>query len=471
LVQWDEVPDLSDGCRAKSLKRFPMSSRRRVGALLTALLGLCAPGARAQDAHYWTLQYGPVAELLGGVVVGSSRDLSASFYNPGALAMTDDTSVLASVQSFEATRIKASAPPDTEFSATSVKPSPTLFAFAFPRSLTGSHTVAISGLTRQDLDVRFDNWTVAPSGGAGAESVFDQDVGENWFGLSWAHGAGERFGVGLTTYVVYRGQRTRSEVLGQAALSSTQGAAALLMEDFRFSNYRLLWKAGISTQRESWDLGLSVTTASVGLFGSGSASYVRSAVGADLGSGPTVSVAVQHQEDLSSSYRSPWSVAAGGAHRRGQNSFHATVEWFASVSGYDVIDPSPFASDPAAARLVQRLHQEAKSVLNFGVGYQREASRRFSYYGAFTTDFTYADQDDPRGSALATWNIYHASAGASLMVGSVKLTMGAAYSFGNDERTVSMVELPPGGPPVLIAAPVDTRYRRVRMLVGFDFGR
>jgi hypothetical protein len=428
--------------------------------------------AGAQDSQYWTLQYGPVAELLGGVVVGSSRDLSATYYNPGALALTKDPSLLASVESFEATRIKATpTPPVLDFENTSVRPSPTLFAFAFPRSWTGSHTLALSGLTRQDFDVRVDNWQVGPSPRAGGESLFDQNLNENWFGLSWAHTAGERFGVGLTTYVAYRGQRTRKETSGEAALSDSQGAAALLVEDFDYSNYRLLWKAGVSTQRESWDLGLTVTTSSVALFGSGSASYTRSTVGANLGAGPVVDVNVQHSADLQSHYQSPWSVAGGGAYRTGPNTFHATVEWFGKVPGFDVLDTGPFVSDPAAASLLKRLHQEAKSVVNFGFGFQHKVSERFAYYGAFTTDYTFNEQSDAGTNSLSTWNIYHVTAGTSLTVGSVKVTMGGAYAFGSDDRSISTLLVPPGGVPVLTPVPFDVKYSRIRVLVGFDFGR
>ena len=43
----------------------------------------------APDAHYWTVKYGPRATLLGGAVIGSVNDVSASFYNPGGLAMAD----------------------------------------------------------------------------------------------------------------------------------------------------------------------------------------------------------------------------------------------------------------------------------------------------------------------------------------------------------------------------------------------
>jgi hypothetical protein len=63
--------------------------RTKTGGLVVASLtvaGLAGPAA-AQDANYWTIQYGPVAQLLGGQVVGSTRDLSATYYNPGGLAL------------------------------------------------------------------------------------------------------------------------------------------------------------------------------------------------------------------------------------------------------------------------------------------------------------------------------------------------------------------------------------------------
>jgi hypothetical protein len=450
----------------------PIMTRSRLLFVSTMVLfGIGPTKARAQDSQYWTQQYGPVAELLGGVVVGSTRDLSATFYNPGALSLTKDPSLLASVQSFEATKIKAtSTTPVIDFQDTSVRPSPSLFAFALPRSWTGSHTLAISSLTRQDFDLRVDNWQVTPTAKGGAESLFDQSLTESWFGLSWAHKAGEQFGLGVTTYVAYRGQRTRKEVSGAGAVSPSQGGAGLLIEDFDYSNYRLLWKAGLATHRESWDLGLTVTTQSVRLFGSGEASYVNASISGDP-NGSEAAVAVQHQDSLTSRYESPWSVAGGGAYRKGQNSFHATVEWFDKVGGYDVLDTSSFASSASAAGLVKRLHSQAKSVVNFGLGYERRVSERFSYYGALTSDFTYADKGDSGSSALSTWDIYHVTAGTSLMVGNVKVTMGAAYAFGSDTRSVSTLFVPPGGEPVPTQTPLDVRLSKLRVLVGFDFGK
>jgi hypothetical protein len=432
------------------------------------LLLLPAASARAQDSQYWTLQYGPVAELLGGLVVGSSRDLSASYYNPGALALARDPSLLASVESFQATWITSDAgTPFLDFNDFDVRPAPTLFALALPRGLTGSHTWVFSGLTRQDFDLRLDNWVLGTQ--SGAEALFDQSLTESWFGLSWAHGVGESVGVGLTTYVAYRGHRARREVSGES--SAGPSGAVLLVDDFDYGNYRALWKAGVALRTDTWDLGLSLTTPSVRLLGSGSAAYITSAVGGDLGSGTETTVSVRREQDLDSHYASPWTVGAGAAWRHERNTVHATVEWFGAVDAFDVLDASVFAGDPAASRLLGRLRQQAKSVVNFGFGFQRNVSDRFSYYGAFTTDFTYADKQRNGGHSLSTWDLYHVTAGTSLQVREAKFTLGVAYAFGEDPRTLSAIVVPPGSPPELGDVPLDVSFSRLKVLVGFDFGR
>ena len=74
----------------------------RVLAAATLAFVLGTTHASAQDAQYWNIQYGPVAQLLGGQVVGSTRDLSATYYNPGGLGLTQDPGFLFSVQGFKA---------------------------------------------------------------------------------------------------------------------------------------------------------------------------------------------------------------------------------------------------------------------------------------------------------------------------------------------------------------------------------
>ena len=64
---------------------------RRAARLMTVLLALLSGSALApaQDAHYWTYGYGPIGQLTEGALVGGVSDLSAVFYNPGALALVE----------------------------------------------------------------------------------------------------------------------------------------------------------------------------------------------------------------------------------------------------------------------------------------------------------------------------------------------------------------------------------------------
>ncbi|MCK5572460.1 MAG: hypothetical protein KAJ12_06850, partial [Bacteroidetes bacterium] len=45
--------------------------------VLLLLLNISAPG---QETYYWNIQYGTRSTLLGGAVIGSASDLSATYY-------------------------------------------------------------------------------------------------------------------------------------------------------------------------------------------------------------------------------------------------------------------------------------------------------------------------------------------------------------------------------------------------------
>src|SRR5574341_1103771 len=79
------------------------SGVRLAASLLTALT--LAPLAAAQDAHYWTYGYGPVGQLTEGTLVGGVSDLSAAFYNPGALALLEKPRFVVGLTSVELANI------------------------------------------------------------------------------------------------------------------------------------------------------------------------------------------------------------------------------------------------------------------------------------------------------------------------------------------------------------------------------
>ncbi|MGD8412871.1 MAG: hypothetical protein PVF33_01490, partial [Candidatus Latescibacterota bacterium] len=62
-----------------------ISTSRAAFVCLVALATLVGRPTYAQDTHYWNTQYGPRSMLLSGAVIGNIADMSATYYNPGAL--------------------------------------------------------------------------------------------------------------------------------------------------------------------------------------------------------------------------------------------------------------------------------------------------------------------------------------------------------------------------------------------------
>jgi hypothetical protein len=455
---------------------------RLVLALVTALAA-AAPG-RAQDAQYWDIQYGPVGQLLGGQVVGGTRDLSATYYNPGGLALGDNPDFLLSVQAFSARTFSikpVNGGPYLNDSQTDFGTFPGFVAFSFPRSWLGERTqLAFSILTRQQLVMRIDQRLAGDdpgSGRYGLETLFDQNMQETWGGLTLSHRFSERLGLGATLYGVYRGQRTRWEQSLQLAYPDGSGLSALVVDDFDYSHWRALAKLGLAWEGRAVRLGLAVTTPSAALFGSGNAGFTRSATGADLnGDGQADSLLLNGlDENLSSYYKSSWAVAAGGAWRHGSLQLHASAEWFAAVSTFDVLQGQSDTNTGSPITLTQGLRRvvNAGAAVEYwlgGVSADRgPASRGTALYGSFRTDFSASPDVVPDEAATFNQNLYHITGGTAFGLGSSRFSLGVEYAFGSKRRDFGFGGLPPGVPIIGESIPVETHTSRWVFMLGYLF--
>jgi hypothetical protein len=462
--------------------------RGRTAALVfvVPLLLAVAPVA-AQDSQYWDIQYGPVGQLLGGQVVGSARDLSATYYNPGGLALAESPDFLLSVQAFSMRTFSTKPVDGGSFLATSrtdYETFPGFVAFSFPRSWLGERTqLAFSLLTRQQLNLRIDQRfagsTSARAGQFGLETLFDTRTHEQWGGLTLSHRFSDRFGLGATFYGVYRGQRSRWEQSLQLAYPDGGGVSALVVDDFDYSHWRMLGKVGLAWEGTSTRLGLAVTTPSAGLFGSGKAGYTRSATGVDLDGDGKIDSLLRNglDEDLDSNYKSSWAVAAGGAWRRGSLQLHLSGEWFAAVSAFDVLrgTSDTYSGSPLV------LTQDLRSVLNAGAaveywlgGVSAERgpfTHGTAVYGAFRTDFSASPESAQAEAATSNQNLYHLTGGTAFSLGSSRFSLGVEYAFGSKTRDFGVGGLPPGVPVIGGSIPVAARTSRWVFVVGYLFGR
>jgi hypothetical protein len=76
-------------------------TRAKLFTIALVLTALPARNLAAQDSQYWAQRYGTSSRLLGGVVTGSVQDLSAGYYNPGAIALVDGAKFILSAKVFQ----------------------------------------------------------------------------------------------------------------------------------------------------------------------------------------------------------------------------------------------------------------------------------------------------------------------------------------------------------------------------------
>jgi hypothetical protein len=402
-----------------------------------------------QDSQWWTNQYGNRARLLGGAVIGSSRDLSAVYYNPGGLALVPEPEALLTGFVFELDNItyKGLLLENSKASSTSFEVLAGLIAGQIPFGFLGDSKLAYSYLTRHNLEYRFNEGGTAvgadfvpglpPAESATADLTLETRLRESWGGLTWSKPVGS-FGLGISTFVANRSQRGRfggsllsvREVEGVELLSSLQ--------QYDYYNWRVLWKIGLATSFARWNAGLAITTPSVNLFGSGN--LESQSVG--LTEGLEV-VAITYQDALPARYASSWAVAAGveyiGEGWRG----HAALEWFDRID-ITILDAAPFRAqtDPSLV-LDPDVTNVMKGLVNVALGFEKRWSEQLSGYGTVYTDFTGDEVGDGSITTTTPWNLWTAGAGAIFSVGRSQFTLGLTYKFGSQDD-LDQLDLIPG---------------------------
>jgi hypothetical protein len=432
-------------------------------------------GALAQDTHYWNLQYGTRGELLGGVVIGSALDMSATFYNPGSVAYIENPSFILTASVFGMTTLKAiDQDPDEEgLSTTKFGPLPSMFAGVLPMKWFGGRT-GYSFLTRQQLDFRVaarEGMVVGldepgDSLSIGGEIMMDQNMGENWGGFTWAKKIGGRAAIGGTLYGVYRGQYTRIAQTVEALDSTGYGAAAIVEQELDYYDARTLGKLGVYFDLGRASLGVSFTTPSASLFGSGSVVINRSLIGDTDNDGTDDSRAeVAFGEDLDTEYKSPMSIGLGGAYQFKRLKGHLSVEYFEGVDAYTVVESPAPGDTPGVTGVAARYQGAATSVVNWGVGVEQGFGASNSFYASFITDQSAYQTVDDRRIVVSTWDIKHLSAGVALTIGTSELTLGGGFAWGQNK---AVAQLNPGvGVLPQTVSPGGVGYTRLKFIVGF----
>jgi hypothetical protein len=213
---------------------------------------------------------------------------------------------------------------------------------------------------------------------------------------------------------------------------------------------------GIGTQLDQWNVGLTVTTPGVKLFGSGRIAGDRTRIAVPERDDELIFV---NEEGISSTYKSPWSVGVGGSRDFGDTTVHLGLEWFSSVGLYDVLPAQSVVPITGGEGIDPSIRSESDAVVNVAAGASHRFDEKWTGYASLRTDFSAAVQDSPSNLSFTNWNLYHLAAGATVTTPSVEFTTGAVFAFGSSSA-----------PPRLNERDLKSTYFRVSLILGFSFG-
>ncbi len=447
-----------------------LSSALTTAAL--AILGAASPLA-AQDSHYWTMQYGPRSSLLGGAVIGSVDDVSATFYNPGALGLADDLAFAVSTNVFEYSLVSledgGGEGVDLGTSKSGIRPS--LIAGSITRRLFGNGTLAYSALTRMKGSQDLAGYALLTADEIPPELGLDDAAGlvsydgkfnEIWAGLSYAQPFGSHLSLGMSWYGAFRSQNRGRQTVSEAVDTAGVGRASLDMAAGKYSTVRTLLKFGAFTQFGPVTAGATLTTPSLHITGSGELGLNRGTFRPD-----TTALAATIQTDLPAEFKSPLSVGFGGAVRLGNTRLHASAEWFDAIVPYVVIQGEEFVTqEPEGLQTVDAV-QQLDEVFNWGVGIEHDFSARFGAYASYYTDNSgLSDNIERSGLSILPIDIQTVTVGSDFVVSSARFTLGVGYGWGKklDQNLTDALK----GEDEEFAATFT--YRNIRLIFGFEIG-
>jgi hypothetical protein len=439
-------------------------TKRSFGPVAALLAVLAWPdGTAAQDAHDWTYGYGPIGQLTEGTLVGGVEDLSAVYYNPGALALIDEPRFVFGLTSIELAKIKASdaVGRNLDFDSLVFDTVPAMVAGHIGKNDGQANHFAFAFLSRHDTDWDLGysdaRVTAGSADGSAGFGRVRQRLVEYWVGGTWSHRFGSRLSFGVSPFLAYRTQRSRRSLTLEDLAAGTS-RAVFVGKEHEYNHGRALLKAGLAWRPGHWELGATVMTPGIRIYKKGKA--VFNATVAGVASVPLLSASTQ--KGLDATYHSPWSAAGGASWRGNGTTIHTTVEWFSAVDPYDILQPEPAPVTGSNTTIPLTFVGAAKSVVNFGAGIEQRLSERFTLYGGAARN---ASTWRPESETLASWDLVDVSAGVSLNRGRSRLAFGLGYAWGTGDLPQAVV--PPDATGQVPTT--EARFSRWTISIGASF--
>jgi hypothetical protein len=416
----------------------------------------------AQDDHYWSQQYGAESTILGGAMVGGANDNSAIYYNPGALAFitNQSLSIDANVYRIDKTMIIDGAGNGINLNSAQISIYPQIISGMLKLIKNERFRFSYTLLTRNHNNILMNTRYTSDAAQNDPENpiplattfvgAFDyvNQLDEQWLGFATGYSLSGKLGIGATLFGIYRGQTYQvTNYVKEVNYIDPyyQFGTETNDEAVKYTSIGLLVKAGLSYKSGRWKYGLTITTPSLRLFGSGSIQRENSNIIVSENSSDMKDnfMIIDSKSDIKARYKHPLSIAFGIDYRSSKTRLVLSAEYFTRINTYHLMEP---VSDPFVyptsyldslnikPLIDSYLHVEnaSRPVLNAGIGFSQLIFKQLTLLLGAYTDFSSYDKPpeaDELLHASGGWNIYHFSTGMSYHKQKHTVTLGFSYAL------------------------------------------
>ncbi len=418
----------------------------RLGIKILFCWALFIPLLFGQDAHYWTNQYGTKAQLLGGAVVGSVKDLSSVYYNPGALPSIKDSTMVLTTAAFELNSFhwKNVLNSGKTLKYLQLKPSPIIFAVRVRLGGLQRSNWVVSYLNRHNVLINLEGRRVSPAMERSLDVLpdnlqfdevrFHQRINESWVGVTWAYKYNSHISLGVTQFFALRNQRMRTHNIWQAVFSDSTNQSQIFIDEFSYWAVRTFWKIGGFLDYSPLTVGITLTTPGFHILGNGWDFFTISSLNSAVGNTNVSSrLYAYSRENMKTRFKSPIALSFGASYRLNHIQLHFTGEWFRKIPLYAVLSGEGQEITPGTSVQYPDIMEEMNSVFNWGVAAEHRFSSRFTLYSGFNVDRSGYTPGSNSRLSVTSWDIYHFTLGSAFFIWNSYFTLGFSYSFGGEE--------------------------------------
>jgi hypothetical protein len=442
--------------------------------LFIPILVLLAFCSKAQNAHYWSSDYGPGGFLTPGAVIADNGDSGVFFYNPALLAKVKGAyaSVSGNVYQYGNVKVKngVGSGLDLVSANTNIIPLMAAGVVHFKRELPFTigyaliNTPIINYQTTQRQDGIYD--VLNDSYSPGAETFIGQYSSQNSINqtsalLNVGFKANHRLSIGFTAEGQYYKQNYLQSASSRALINVPSDSVfqpiVNVQQSYQlnYSDIGFRFKGGLAYDiSNNQHLGLLILSPLINIAGNATltADYIINNLKFDTGVSNTYLLANARQANLKPTWKMPLSIALGYTYNYSRGEIYVAAEYFMKVNEYNIVTPNNSAfirpENPATDSLTSsfvKMEDARGAVTNFALGVNYKLTPLITGYLALRTDFSYEKNSmykDDQGYRpnTVTWNQYHLQLGANVKGRKSNLRTGLLFTYGSTNNYMQPVD-------------------------------